>query len=167
VNATGLPPPPQTETHVIARAAPIRIIDLTHSVRCMGESRKLGQEQRATFRVAVKGRAHVDAYLVLAGKKLGAVVGDVSAEGIFVRLERGLLPSLKVEAKVDVEVSFEGDTFVMHGVIRSQHADGYGIYFPDRDRDGRANPLSRFGRISAHLQRSSLSQRLKILKLPE
>ena len=48
--------------------------------------------------------------------------------------------------------------------IRSQHAGGYGVFFPERDPAGRANPLSRFGRISAQLQRSSLSQRLKVLE---
>jgi hypothetical protein len=133
----------------------------------MGESQNLGREQRATFRVAVKGRERIDAHLVLAGRKLPAVVGDVSAEGLFVRLERGLVPALKVDGQVDVEVTFEGETCVLHGVIRSQHADGYGIFFPERDRAGRANPLTRFGKISAHLQRTSLSQRLRVLKLPE
>jgi PilZ domain len=133
----------------------------------MNESHKLGQEQRTTFRVAVRGRERIDAHLLLAGKKLPAAVGDVSSEGIFVRLERGLLAALKLGAEIDVEVTFEGDTFVMRGVIRSQHANGYGIYFPERDRAGRSNALGRFGRISTHLQRNSLSQRLKVLKLPE
>jgi hypothetical protein len=32
---------------------------------------------------------------------------------------------------------------------------------------GRANPRAASGRISAHLQRTSLSQRLKGLKIPE
>ena len=67
----------------------------------------------------------------------------------------------------DVEVSFEGETFVLFGVVRSHHEGGYGIHFPERDPVGRANPLSRFGRISAQRQRSSLSQRLKVLKLPD
>jgi hypothetical protein len=68
---------------------------------------------------------------------------------------------------VDVEVSFEGETLALFGVVRSEHAGGYGIHFPARDPVGRANPLSRFARISAQLQRTSLSQRLKVLKLPE
>lgn len=133
----------------------------------MTQKSTLGQEQRLTFRVAVRANAGVDAYLMLAGRKLPAVVGDVSAEGLFVTLERGPLAALKVDAMVDVEVSFEGETVSLYGVIRSQHAGGYGVFFPERDPAGRANPLSRFGRISAQLQRSSLSQRLKVLKLPE
>jgi hypothetical protein len=67
---------------------------------------------------------------------------------------------------VDVEVSFEGEKVVLFGVVRSQHENGYGLLLPERDPAGRANPVSRFGRISAQLQRSSLSQRLKVLKLP-
>jgi hypothetical protein len=126
-----------------------------------------GQEQRASFRVEVRDDTGIDAWLLLAGKKLPASVGDLSAEGIFIKLDRGVLPSLKVDSKVDVEVTFEGDGLVLHGVIRSQHEGGYGIFFPLRDRAGRANPLDRFARISAHLQRTSLSQRLKILTLPE
>jgi hypothetical protein len=133
----------------------------------MAQESTLGQEQRLTFRVAVRANAGVDAHLMLAGRKLPAVVGDVSAEGLFVTLERGPLAALKVDARVDVEVSFEGETVSLFGVIRSQHAGGYGVFFPERDPAGRSNPLSRFGRISAQLQRSSLSQRLKVLKLPE
>ena len=127
----------------------------------------LGQEQRLTFRVAVRPNAGVDACVVLAGRKLPAVVGDISAEGLFVTLERGPLAALKVGTLVDVEVSFEDEQVSLYGVIRSQHGGGYGVSFPERDPAGRANPLGRFGRISAQLQRSSLSQRLKVLKLPE
>jgi hypothetical protein len=133
----------------------------------MGEANKLGQDQRLTFRVSVRGTADFDAWLLLAGKKLPVMVGDVSAEGVFLSLVRGPIAVLKVGSKVDVVMEFEGESFVMHGVIRSERAGGYGIFFPDRDSRGRANPLGRFGRISAALQRTSLSQRLKVLKLPE
>jgi hypothetical protein len=133
----------------------------------MGNTQKLEQDQRLTFRVSVRGSADFEAWLMLAGKKLPAMVGDISAEGIFVTLVRGPLAALKVGSKVDVVIEFEGESFAMHGVIRSQRAGGYGIFFPERDAHGRVNPLSRFGRIWAALQRTSLSQRLKVLKLPE
>lgn len=125
------------------------------------------QEQRVTFRVAVRAHSGIDACVLFAGKKLPATVGDISAEGIFVKLDRGTIPSLKRDGKVDIEVTFDGDTMLLHGVIRSEHAGGYGILFPTRDRLGQANPLAKFERISASLQRSSLSQRLKVLKLPD
>lgn len=133
----------------------------------MGQARKFGQDQRHTFRVSVRGPADFDAWLLLGGKKLAAVVGDISAEGMFVTLVRGPIAALKVDGKVDVIMEFEGETMVLHGVIRSERDGGYGIFFPERDARGRANPLGRFGRISVALQRSSLSQRLKVLKLPE
>jgi len=133
----------------------------------MAHKPQLGQEQRLTFRVAVRPDAGVDAQLKLAGRSLAGEVGDVSAEGIFIKLERGPIAALKIGSMVDVEVSFEGETLVLFGLIRSQHAGGYGVHFPERDPAGRANPLSRFGRISAQLQRTSLSQRLRVLKLPE
>jgi hypothetical protein len=133
----------------------------------MGEASKLGQDQRLTFRIAVRGNADFDAWLLLAGKKLAATVRDISAEGVFLSLVRGPVAALKVDGKVDVIVEFEGESFVMHGVIRSERAGGYGVFFPERDARGRTNPLGRFGRISAALQRTSLSQRLKVLKLPE
>lgn len=133
----------------------------------MAQKSPLGQEQRLTFRVAVRAGAGVDACLVLAGRRLPAIVGDVSAEGLFITLERGPIAALKLDAMVDVDVSFEGETVSLFGVIRSQHAGGYGVFFPERDPAGRANPLGRFSRISAQLQRTSLSQRLKVLKLPE
>jgi len=133
----------------------------------MGKTLKLGQDQRATFRVAVRGNADFDAWLLLGGKKLAVALGDISAEGMFVTLVRGPIDALKVEGKVDVIMEFEGETMLLHGVIRSQRGGGYGLFFPERDARGRANPLNRFGRISAALQRTSLSQRLKVLKLPE
>jgi len=133
----------------------------------MGQKSALGQEQRLTFRVAVRPDAAIAACLVLAGRKLPASVGDISAEGMHLKLQRGPLAALKVGAMVDVEISFEDEQLTLYGVIRSEHEGGYGVFFPDRDPTGRANPLSRFGRISAQLQRSSLSQRLKVLKLPE
>ena len=125
------------------------------------------QEQRVTFRVAVRPQSGIDAGVYLGGKKLAATVGDISAEGIFVKLDRGILPALKVGSNVDVEIAFEGDKLLMHGVIRSEHTGGYGIHFPARDRLGRPNPVAKFERISASLQRTSLSQRLKVLKLPD
>jgi hypothetical protein len=116
--------------------------------------------------VAVRASTGIDAHLTFAGRKLEARVGDISAEGMFVTLERGPLAALKVDTMVDVEISFEGEAIALFGVVRSQHEGGYGLFFPDRDPTGRANPVSRFGRISAQLQRASLSQRLKVLKLP-
>ena len=131
----------------------------------MGHTRP-EQEQRVTFRVTVRAGSGVDAWVLVAGKKLAATVADVSAEGILVKLDRGPIGALKIDSKIDVEIAFDGDTMLLHGVIRSEHAGGYGIHFPPRDRAGRANPLAKLERISASLQRTSLSQRLKILKLP-
>lgn len=133
----------------------------------MAQKTPLGQEQRLTFRVAVRPSVGLEAHVVLAGRKLHGVVGDISAEGLFVTLARGPLAALKVGSIVDVEVSFEGEHVSLYGIIRSQHEGGYGVHFPERDPAGKANPLSRFGRISAQLQRTSLSQRLRVLKLPD
>jgi PilZ domain len=125
------------------------------------------RDQRQTFRVTVKPNSGVTAHLCLAGRKLAATVGDLSPEGMFVKLERGLLPILKIGSTIDVEVRFDDERFDIQGTIRSQHTGGYGIHFPERDQEGRINPRDRLGKISAYLQRTDLSQRLKILKLPD
>lgn len=125
------------------------------------------REQRETFRVSVKPRSGVAAHVYMAGRKLPASVSDLSPEGMFIRLERGLLPALKVGSVVDVEVCFEDERFDLQGTIRSQRDGGYGIHFPERDQIGRANPRERLAKISAYLQRTDLSQRLKVLKLPD
>ncbi len=130
----------------------------------MANKLPLGQEQRLTFRVTVRPDAGVDACIVLAGNKLSAAVGDISAEGLFITLARGPLAALKIGSMVDVEVSFEGETVLLFGVVRSQHDGGYGVHFPERDPAGRVNPVRRFSRISSQLQRTSLSQRLKVLE---
>lgn len=124
-------------------------------------------DQRQTFRVSVKPGSGVTAHLYLAGRKLAATIGNLSPEGVFIRLARGLLSVLKVGSVVDVEVTFDDERVDLQGTIRSQHDGGYGIYFPERDQLGRANPRERLAKISAYLQRTDLSQRLKVLKLPE
>ena len=85
---------------------------------------KLKEEQRGTFRVAIRRDSGVEASLHLAGKKLAATAGDISAEGIFLKLDRGPINALKVNGTVDVEVTFDGETTLLHGVIRSLRAGG-------------------------------------------
>ena len=85
----------------------------------MATKSPLGQEQRLTFRVTVRSNAGVEACVVLAGRKLPAEVGDISAEGLFVTLARGPLAALKVgswstsRCRSRAEVS-------LFGVIRSR-----------------------------------------------
>lgn len=124
-------------------------------------------DQRATFRVAVKPDSGIEASLSMAGRSWPAAVGDISPEGAFIKLARGDLPALRVDSHVYVDVTFEGKTTRLQGIVRSQRAGGYGIHFPERDRIGHPNPRERLGRISVQLQRGDLSQRLKVLKLPQ
>jgi len=125
------------------------------------------QEQRGTFRVAVKPRSGLQASLHFAGREWTATVGDVGPEGIFIKLDAGAPPALHVDSRVNVEVTFDDEKLVLHGVVRSSRADGYGIFFPERNREGRINPRDKLAKITVHLQRTDLSQRLKVLKLPE
>jgi PilZ domain len=125
------------------------------------------RDQRQTFRVIVKPKSGLTAALYIVGQRLPATVGDISPEGMFVRLDRGLLSALRVGGTVGVEVSFDDERVELTGVIRSQRGGGYGIHFPPRDEEGRPNPRDKLARISACLQRTDLSQRLKVLKLPE
>jgi PilZ domain len=128
---------------------------------------KREREQRATFRVAVRRRSGLTASLRLAGQTWSASIGDISPEGMFITLDRSELPALAIGGRVYVDVTFHDEKFRLHGVVRSQHAGGYGLFFPERDAQGRVNPRERLGRISVDLQRGDLSQRLKVLKLPE
>src|SRR5262249_48653544 len=96
----------RTETSVTAAGPAIGEIGR------MGEARRLGQDQRLTFRVTVRGSVDFDAWLLLAGKKLAAAVGDISAEGMFMALARGPIAALKVGSKVEVILEFEGETIV-------------------------------------------------------
>jgi hypothetical protein len=133
----------------------------------MSRTMQREREQRATFRVAVKSGSGLEVSLQLAGQRWAGKVSDVSAEGMFVKLDRGTVPALRIDSHVDVDIKFDEDAFRLYGVIRSHHAGGYGVFFPERDPAGRANPRARLGRIAAQLQRTDLSQRLKVLKLPE
>ncbi len=125
------------------------------------------REQRGTFRVTVRSGSRLEARLHLAGKIWRGQVRDLSVESLFVALDRGLVSALKIDGWVDVEMELQGESLLLFGVVRSARNEGYGIFFPERDPAGRPNPLEKFARISAALQRTDLSRRLKVLKLPQ
>lgn len=117
-------------------------------------------ERRATYRVSVKPTSGLSANVCLANRTWKAKAGNVSTEGMFVRLEPEAPVSLEIGTPVVVDITFDGDLAKLHGEIRSQRAGGYGIFFPQRCEDGFINPLDRLGHIWAQLQRDELSQRL-------
>lgn len=125
------------------------------------------REQRGVFRVTVKPRSGLQASLNFAGRVWAATVRDVSSEGISIKLAGSVLPALTIDSRVDVEVTFDDETLVLHGVIRSHRDGGYGIFVPERDRRGQINPRAKLAKISTHLQRADLAQRVKVLKPPE
>ncbi|HLF09733.1 MAG TPA: PilZ domain-containing protein [Gammaproteobacteria bacterium] len=125
------------------------------------------KEQRETLRVSVKPDRGLKASLQFAGKEWPGTVGDISPEGLFIKLEHGTLPALKVDSHVNVEITFDDEKVLLHGIIRWHRAGGYGVFFPERGPQGHVNRRAKLEKISAHLQRIDLSQRLKVLKLPE
>ncbi len=117
-------------------------------------------ERRTTYRVLVKPTSGLTTTVCLADRTWQAKAGNVSAEGMFVRLEPEAPVSLEIGTPVIVEITFDGDAATLHGEIRSRRAGGYGILFPRRCEDGFVNPLDRLERIWAELQRDDLSKRL-------
>ena len=117
-------------------------------------------ERRATFRVSVKPTSGLTTTVCLADRTWKAKAGNVSTEGMFVRLEPEAPVSLEVSTPVIVEITFDGDVSKFHGEIRSRRAGGYGIFFPRRCKDGFVNPLDRLEHIWAKLQQDDLSKRL-------
>ena len=125
-----------------------------------------GRERRATFRVSVKPSVGLEASLQWLGKSWPASAGNISAEGIFIKPEKARSLKLEVGATVTVEINFHDEHLLLSGVVKSSRGGGYGIHFPTRDEDGHLNPLDQLARISADLQRVSLTQRVRILKDP-
>lgn len=117
-------------------------------------------ERRATYRVSVKPTSGLSTTVCLADRTWEARAGNVSTEGMFVRLEAEAPVSLEIGTPVVVEVIFSGEVAKLHGEIRSRRAGGYGIFFPRRCADGFINPLDRLEHIWAELQRDDLSKRL-------
>ncbi|NNC63957.1 MAG: hypothetical protein HKN84_04150 [Gammaproteobacteria bacterium] len=117
-------------------------------------------ERRAAFRVSVKRTSGLHTTVCLANQTWEAKAGNVSTEGMFVRLEPEAPVSLERGTPVIVEITFGGDVSTFHGEIRSRRAGGYGIFFPRRCEDGFINPLDRLENIWAQLQRDDLSKRL-------
>lgn len=117
-------------------------------------------ERRATYRVSIKPTSGLSANVCLADRTWKAKAGNLSTEGMFVRLEPEAPVSLEIGTPVVVDITFDGDLAKLHGEIRSQRAGGYGIFFPQRCEDGFINPLDQLGHIWAELQRDDLSKRL-------
>jgi hypothetical protein len=97
----------------------------------------------------------------LANRKWKARPGNVSTEGMFVRLEPDAPVSIERHTPVVIEIAFGDEApLKLHGTIRSHRAGGYGIFFPKRTDTGYVNPLEGLGHIWAELQRDDLSKRL-------
>ena len=118
------------------------------------------RERRASYRVSVKPKSGLKAAVNVSDRSWKATPGNVSAEGIFLRLEPDAPVNLKINMPVDVEITFSGETLLLHGTVRSRRARGYGIFFPKRTDENYINPLERLGHICAELQRDTLSKRL-------
>lgn len=124
------------------------------------------RERRATFRVSVKPTHGIETSFHWLGKSWSAEAGDISAEGIFIKPNKPRSLSLEVGSTVMVEISYHGEHLELSGVVRSRRSGGYGIFFPARDEGGHVNPMDKLARISAELQRVSLTQRVRVLKDP-
>ena len=118
------------------------------------------RERRAAYRVSVKPRSGLAASVHVSDRYWKAVPGNISPEGIFLRLEPDAPVELKISANVEVEIVSADETLLLHGVIRSRRAGGYGILFPERSEEGYVNPLEELGHVCAELQREMLSKRL-------
>ena len=124
------------------------------------------RERRATFRVSVKPSSGLQTSFHWLGRSWSAKAGNISAEGIFIRPEKERSVKLEVGSTVVVEIDYHGEHLELSGVIRSERRGGYGIFFPKRDDEGYVNPLDQLARISADLQRESLTTRVRVLKDP-
>jgi hypothetical protein len=124
------------------------------------------QERRAAFRVSVKPSSGLQASFQWLGKTWPANAGNISADGVFMRPEKSRSLKLDVGTLVTVEIDFHGEHLLLSGEVKSNRGGGYGIFFPTRDQNGYTNPLDQLARISAELQRESLTQRVRVLKDP-
>lgn len=118
------------------------------------------RERRAAYRVSVKPRSGLAASVHASNRHWKAVLGNISPEGIFLRLEPDAPVDLKVNTDVEVEITTAGETLLLHGVIRSRRSGGYGIFFPERTEEDYVNALDQLGHICAELQRDMLSKRI-------
>jgi len=123
------------------------------------------EERRGAYRVSVKPSSGLSASMSLENRRWKATPGNVSTDGVFLRLAPDAPVSLEVDTPVVVEMTFGDEApLKLHGTIRTRRAGGYGIFFPSRTDDGYVNPLTRLGHVWAELQRDDLSKRLFVGK---
>ncbi len=120
----------------------------------------MNRERRESYRVSVKPTSGLALSMQVSGRQWEAVAGNISADGIFLRLDPDAPVELPIDSKVDVEITFAGETIQLRGVVRSRRSGGYGVLFPERIDENFINPLDQLGRIWAELQRDILSTRV-------
>ena len=118
------------------------------------------RERRKTYRVSVRTRSELTAAVTVLNRSWEAVPSNISTEGVFLRLEPDAPVDLPINTALEVEITYSGETLLLHGTIRSRRAKGYGIFFPKRTDDNYVNPLDKLGHIWAELQRETLSTRI-------
>ena len=119
----------------------------------------MNQERRATFRVSVRPKSGIAVSLYVNDRRWTAMPGNISAEGIFIRLADADTATLNVGDKVDVEIARNDKKLLLRGIVRSYRSAGYGIFFPPKDDNGYVNPLNEIAKLSMNLQRSLLARR--------
>ena len=108
----------------------------------------------------MRSKSDLAAAVTVLNRSWKAVPGNISTEGMFLRLEPDAPVDLKINTALEVEITYSGETLLLHGTIRSRRAGGYGIFFPKRTDENFINPLDRLGHIWADLQRETLATRL-------
>lgn len=124
------------------------------------ERSRVKKERRKAYRVTVMPRSDLAAAVTISERTWQAVPGNVSTEGVFLTLEPDAPVDLKTGTPLEVEITYSEETLLLHGVIRSRRARGYGIFFPKKTDDDYINPLDKLGQVWAGLQREILATRL-------
>lgn len=78
------------------------------------------RERRSAYRVTVKPRSELAAAVTVLDRSWKAVPGNISPEGIFLRLEPDAPVDLRIGTSLEVDVSYSGETLLLHGTIRAR-----------------------------------------------
>ena len=109
--------------------------------------------QRQTFRIPIHDSSGLSVQIRKDDKQYSVTPTNLSLTGIFIVLRPDDRLNLSQDDDLEVILEFEGETQMLHGIVRSCQDNGYGLLFPESMNSDQMNPSPEISRIVMELQR--------------
>lgn len=132
---------------------------VTELIDFIGEISGAEFNQRRTFRVKVTDGSGLSCRATVGEKVYDVAVGNISLAGLYMRFRPGDEIELPLEAEVELQLTFQGHTENVKGVVKRKDGRGYGLFFPASMKGDQVEPPAGLTRMVMDLQRKWMACR--------